>query len=248
MIAIRSCCRFVGCTSMMWISRSTTSQRCSIGLRSGDCGGHLIHSEDRVKIWHKVHESMDPSCLVSTFQAGDGGVMVWGIVSCHTLGPLVPTEHRLNATVYLSIVADHVHPFMTTVFPSSDGYFQQDNAPCHKAQIISDWFLEHDNEFTLLKWPPQSPDLNPIEHLLDVVEREIHIMDVQPTNLQQLRDAIMSIWTKISEKCLQHLIESMPRIIKAVQEVSVCVYIYSGYGKYSDPLTFFTLCYIAAIC
>ncbi len=69
----------------------------------------------------------------------------------------------------------------------------------HKAQIISDWFLEHDNEFTLLKWPPQSPDLNPIEHLWDVVEREIRIMDVQPTNLQQLRDAIMSIWTKISE-------------------------------------------------
>ncbi len=36
-----SYCRFVGCTSMMRISRSTTSQRCSIGLRSGDCGGHL---------------------------------------------------------------------------------------------------------------------------------------------------------------------------------------------------------------
>ncbi len=41
MIASHSCCRFVGCTSMMWISRSTTSQRCSIGLRSGDCEGHL---------------------------------------------------------------------------------------------------------------------------------------------------------------------------------------------------------------
>ncbi len=41
MIASRSCCWFVGCTSMMRISRSTTSQRCSIGLRSGDFGGHL---------------------------------------------------------------------------------------------------------------------------------------------------------------------------------------------------------------
>ncbi len=39
----------------------------------------------------------------------------------------------------------------------------------------------------------QSPDLNPIEHLWDVVEREIHIMDVKTTNLQQLCDAIMSI-------------------------------------------------------
>ncbi len=94
---------------------------------------------------------MDPSCFVSTVQPGGVGVMVWGIFSWHTFGPLVPTEHRLNAAVYLSIVADHVHPFMTTVYSSSDEYFQQDNAPCHKAQIISDWFLEHDNELTLLK-------------------------------------------------------------------------------------------------
>ncbi len=70
---------------------------------------------------------------------------------------------------------------MTTVYPSSDDYFQQDN-----------------------------------NHLWDVVEREIRIMDVQPPNLQQLRDAIMSIWTKISEECFQHLVKSMPRRIKAV--------------------------------
>ncbi len=132
----------------------------------------------------------------------------------HTLGPLVPIA-ILNATAYLSVVADHVHPFMTTVHPSSDGYFQKDNTPSHKAQIISDMFLEHDNEFTLLKWPPQSPDLNPIEHLWDVVKWEIRIMNVQPTNLQQLGDTIMSIRTKISEECFQHLVESTPRRIKA---------------------------------
>ncbi len=38
----------------------------------------LQHSDGRVRNWRKKHESMDPSCLVSTVQAG-GGVMVWGI-------------------------------------------------------------------------------------------------------------------------------------------------------------------------
>ncbi len=85
----------------------------------------LRHSDGRVRIWHKEHESMDPSCLVSTVQAG--GVMVWEIFSWHALGPFVQIEHHSNATAYLSIAADHVHPFMTTVYPSSDGYFQQDN-------------------------------------------------------------------------------------------------------------------------
>ncbi len=131
----------------------------------------LLHSDGRVRIWRKEHESMDPSCLVSTVQAAGGDVMVWGdILLAH-----------FRSLSNWALCKHHSLPEY-----------------CHKAQIISDWFLEHDKEFTLLKWPPQSPDLNPIEHHWDVVEREIPIMDVQPTNLQQLRDAIMSIWTKTS--------------------------------------------------
>ncbi len=44
----------------------------------------LLRSDGRVRILCKEHESMHPSCLVSTVQAG-GGVMVWGIFSWHTL-------------------------------------------------------------------------------------------------------------------------------------------------------------------
>ncbi len=91
----------------------------------------LRHSDGRFRIWCEEHENIDLSCLV---QASGGGVMVWGIFSWHTLGPLVPIKHRLNATAYLSIVADHVHPFMATVYPSSD------NAPCNKAYLVS-WHL-----------------------------------------------------------------------------------------------------------
>lgn len=45
-------------------------------------------------------------------------------------------------------------------------------------------------------------------HPWDVVEQESRTMDVQPINLQQLCDAVSPIWTKLSEECFQHFLES----------------------------------------
>jgi len=78
-------------------------------------------------------------------QAGGWWFNVVGDVFLAHFRPYDAIGHCLNAMAYLSIVSDHVHPFVATMYPSSDGYFQQDNAPCHKAQIFSNWFLEHEN-------------------------------------------------------------------------------------------------------
>lgn len=69
----------------------------------------------------------------------------------------------------------------------------------------SNWFVEHPTEFTVYKWTPQSPELNHIKHLWDVVEQGICILDLQLINPQQLHDAIVSVWTKISENCFQYV-------------------------------------------
>lgn len=66
----------------------------------------------------------------------------------------------------------------TTVLLLSDGYFQQDYVQCHKVHVISNCFLEQENN-------PQSPDFNPVDHFWDAVEKEQH--------LQQLHDDIVSI-------------------------------------------------------
>jgi hypothetical protein len=55
------------------------------------------HADGRVRIWSKQHESMAPSCLVSTVPAGGGDVIVLGMFSWHTLGPLIPIEKRFHA-------------------------------------------------------------------------------------------------------------------------------------------------------
>ncbi len=137
------------------------------------------------------------------------------------LGPLVPIQHRLNATDYLSTVADHVHPFMTTVYHLLM-YFQQDNAP-HVTKLKSSQtgFLNMTMSSLYSNGLHSHQISIHISILWDVVEREICIMDVQLTNLQQLCDAIMSIWTKISEEYFQYLVESMPRRIKAVLKEKV---------------------------
>lgn len=45
-----------------------------------------------------------------------GVVMVWAILSRHTLVPSVSKEHSLTTRAYISIHADHL--FTTTVYPS----------------------------------------------------------------------------------------------------------------------------------
>ncbi len=46
------------------------------------------------------------------------------------------------------------------------------------------------------------------------------------TNLQQLLDAIMSIWTKILKECFQHLVEYMPRRITVSHRSEYTPYIF----------------------
>ncbi|GBN76099.1 hypothetical protein AVEN_185602-1 [Araneus ventricosus] len=115
--------------------------------------------------------SLTPSCQMKTLQAGGGGIMVWGMFFWSTLCPLISVDTTLSSAAYLKIVAYHVHSFMAIMFPYGYGHIQQDNAPCHRARSVSEWFEEHQSEFNLLPWPAQSSEINPTKHVWDEVER-----------------------------------------------------------------------------
>ncbi|KFM71041.1 Transposable element Tcb1 transposase, partial [Stegodyphus mimosarum] len=126
----------------------------------------MLHRTDgRWRIRRETSERNHPATIAGTVQAGGGSIMVWGMFSWHSLGSLIIVEGTMDQYKYASVLADHVHPYMRIVFPQDDGIFQQDNARCHTAASVRAWFEEHQDEFTVLPWPANSPDLNPIEHL-----------------------------------------------------------------------------------
>lgn len=52
--------------------------------------------------------------------------------------------------------------------------------------------------FSILKWPLQSPDLIPIEHLWSVVKQDIYITDVQSTNHVNINSMSKSLSTLLN--------------------------------------------------
>src|SRR5258705_5746611 len=76
-------------------------------------------------------------------------------------------------------------------------------------QKASTWFK--DNNYEVLPWPAQSPDLNPIEHLWSHPKKRLADYEVLPRGVLELWDRIQVEWDKIEPEVCQNLIESMSR-------------------------------------
>ncbi|GFY20673.1 transposable element Tcb1 transposase [Trichonephila clavipes] len=67
---------------------------------------------------------------------------------------------------------------------------------------------------TGLKTPPQSPDLNPIKHLWDYLDRQIRKQEIKTKN--DLKKALLEEWQKIPSSVTQNLVKSVPSRLRAV--------------------------------
>ena len=170
-------------------------------------GGHVYRK--------RGSDPLDPRYLCGTVKH-PSSLMVWGCFSGRGLGKLIvlPANIKVNQDIYYELLNEHLEECFELTGAS---VFQQDGAPCHTAKSVITWLKDCEIKF-IEDWPGNSPDLNPIENLWQVVKHGLQGKDV--STLPKLEKEIRACWDAIPTKKLHDLAMSMPRRLKDVKKRS----------------------------
>ena len=170
-----------------------------------------------------------------TVKSGKVSIMVWACFSNGKPGPLIICDSgAVNADAYLKILSDGVVEFITELLIPEEGsdsirvatddafLFMHDNAPCHTAKKIQQ-FLKL-RCIPMMKWPAQSPDLNPIENLWVDFKEHFHEafvyeglrVSTREDITTRCKELLKQLWQDQGRDMIMKLVESMPRRVAAV--------------------------------
>ncbi len=163
-------------------------------------------------VWRKPGTAHHLSNTVPTVKHGGGSIMLWGCFSAAGTGRLVAIEGKMNAAKYRDILDENLLQSAQDLRLGRRFTFQQDNDPKHTAKIKKEWL--HNNSVTVLEWPSQSPDLNPIEHLWRDLKMAVH--QRLPSNRTELERICKEEWQRIPKSRCEKLVASFPKRLMAV--------------------------------
>jgi len=151
--------------------------------------------------------------------------MVWACIWGKNWSPLISIfDKSVKRFVYIGVLEDSlVDVWQELEDTAGDPMFHQDGAKIYTARDMMAWFAG--NYIEVMEWPPNFPDLNPIEHCWKRLKEKLH--QCFPNNCKTkggphsitrcLAEALDVVWTQdIEGDFLESLWEYMLRRVAAV--------------------------------
>jgi transposase len=173
---------------------------------------NLDGSDGNRKYWRKPSIPGNKYPYIENRKFGGGNIMSWGCITSEGVGKLVRIDSKMTAEKYISILEDGLIETLEKYnITFRDTIFMQDNDPKHTAKKTIEWIKYQG--ITLLSWPSNSPDLNPIENLWNMIKVRIYSRKKYFSNKDELWKIMEEEWYKIPSDYVKKLYISMTRRI-----------------------------------
>jgi transposase len=164
------------------------------------------NSNGQTMVWKTEGKKIINNLKIARFQKGKISASFWGCFSFYGKGPLVIIDGILNSEKYIAMLKEFLLPEIDQL--NIQIHFMQDNARPHSSKITKKFF--NDNGIILLPWPPQSPDINPIENIWGIIKQKLYADFPVPKSKNDLINNVLSIWDDLPTDLFQILAENVP--------------------------------------
>ena len=184
-------------------------------------------SKDPWGVWvfRISEEKWEKECIHGVLKRAKIKLVAWACIWGRSKRPLIPIfDKSVNRWIYIRVLKDGlIDTWQEAEDTIEDPVFHQGNAKIHIPADTIAWLEE--NRIQVMKWPPNSPDINPIQHCWKRLKKKmnrrfpnIHKTKGGPDTVRIcLAVALNEVWMKdIKGDFLERLWESMPMRVAAI--------------------------------
>lgn len=163
---------------------------------------------NKVRRWHKSGRRP-----VRRLPKSRQKVMAWGGISEKGKTPLFCFTDIMDGPFYVNILRTQLLPAAQRMY-GNDWRLQQDNDPKHTSRVAKEFIAE--SEVHVIDWPSNSPDLNPIENMWQVMKNNVEKR--MPKDIAELTRFLAEEWEAIPQETVNNLVISMKKRCELVIE------------------------------